>query len=231
MMSYTWKRALKAMLVTSSTTSAAFMSNYFSPIMPIKAFGMFAAIIVPVNYLLVVLYYPPAIIIYEKYIQGKYCAKKKNDTEVTKIIPLTEDGEDEEMGRVERFFAGKWNNYVFKYRWHIIVFFIVWSIFASICTSFLEPLSMAEEYLPSDNRLQETLELVNEKLSSGGSSQISVIMYFGVKDVDKEGVSQWDHQTIGKTVFDPDFDISSADSQQSILDFCDKLSTVDIIVN
>jgi len=71
MMSYTWKRAFRAMMVTSSTTSAAFLANYFSPIMPIKAFGMYAAIIVPVNYLLVIVYFPPAVIIHERYIKDK----------------------------------------------------------------------------------------------------------------------------------------------------------------
>jgi predicted RND superfamily exporter protein len=67
-MSYTWKRAVRAMMITSSTTSAAFLANYFSPIMPIKAFGLYAAILVPVNYFLVVFYYPPAVIVYERYI-------------------------------------------------------------------------------------------------------------------------------------------------------------------
>ena len=63
-MSYTFKRASKAMFVTSSTTCVAFLANYFSPIMPIKAFGIFAAIIIPVNYLMVCWIFP-ALIIFE----------------------------------------------------------------------------------------------------------------------------------------------------------------------
>lgn len=59
------------MAVTSSTTSVAFLANMFSPIMPIKAFGVFAGIIVPMNFFLVVMVFPAAVIFYEKYVEGK----------------------------------------------------------------------------------------------------------------------------------------------------------------
>ena len=55
------------MSVTSSTTAAAFLANVFSPIMPIKSFGIFSGVIVPANFLLVVFIFPSATIIYEDY--------------------------------------------------------------------------------------------------------------------------------------------------------------------
>ena len=79
-MSYAWKRAVRAMAVTSSTTSVAFLANSFSPIMPIKAFGIYAAIIIPANYLLVVFIFPPSVIFYEKYLEHRCnptCCKRK----------------------------------------------------------------------------------------------------------------------------------------------------------
>jgi predicted RND superfamily exporter protein len=69
-MAYSFRRASRAMAVTSSTTSVAFLANIASPILPIRAFGIFAGVIVPVNYILVVLVFPPATIIYEKYFHG-----------------------------------------------------------------------------------------------------------------------------------------------------------------
>ena len=51
-MAYTFRRSSKAILATSSTTAFAFLSNGFSSLMPISAFGYFAFIIVPVNYIL-----------------------------------------------------------------------------------------------------------------------------------------------------------------------------------
>ena len=59
------------MAVTSSTTAVAFFVNITSQLMPIRAFGIFAGVIVLVNYFLVVMFFPPAILFYENYIDGK----------------------------------------------------------------------------------------------------------------------------------------------------------------
>ena len=69
-MAYSFKRAVRAMIVTSSTTSVAFLANIFCEIMPIRAFGIYSGIIVIVNYILVVLVLPPATISYERDING-----------------------------------------------------------------------------------------------------------------------------------------------------------------
>ena len=61
-MAYALRRATRAMFVTSSTTCVAFLANIFSPIMPIKAFGIFAAIAIPANFLLVCWIFPSLII-------------------------------------------------------------------------------------------------------------------------------------------------------------------------
>jgi len=64
-MSYAWKRSLRAIAVTASTTAAAFLANSFSPMMPVQSFGIYAAIIIPANYFLIVMLFPPAVILYE----------------------------------------------------------------------------------------------------------------------------------------------------------------------
>lgn len=71
-MAYAIRRASRAMSVTSATTAAAFYANIFSPIMPIKAFGIFAGTLIPVNFLLTVLMMPPAIILYEENFKYRY---------------------------------------------------------------------------------------------------------------------------------------------------------------
>ena len=57
-MAYSFRRAFSAILVTSSTTAIAFLSNALSNIRPIRAFGIFAAIIIPVNFIIVILMIP-----------------------------------------------------------------------------------------------------------------------------------------------------------------------------
>lgn len=64
-MSYAWKRALRAISVTSSTTTVAFLANSISPLMPIRSFGWYATVIIPVNFALVLFLFPSAIIYYE----------------------------------------------------------------------------------------------------------------------------------------------------------------------
>ena len=64
-MAYTFRRSRNAIFMTSSTTSVAFFGNAFSKMMPIRAFGIFAGTIVPVNFVLVILFMPPALIYYE----------------------------------------------------------------------------------------------------------------------------------------------------------------------
>ena len=80
-MAYTFRRAYKAILATSSTTAFAFLSNGFSSLMPISAFGYFAFFIVPVNYILIVFYFPAYVIVHEKYFKSfeKRCCRGLTD--------------------------------------------------------------------------------------------------------------------------------------------------------
>lgn len=71
-MAYSFRRGVRAMTVTSSTTAVAFFANAMSPIMPIRAFGVFTGVLIPINFFLVVMIMPPAVIYYESKIQGKY---------------------------------------------------------------------------------------------------------------------------------------------------------------
>lgn len=87
-MAYSFRRGVRAMTVTSSTTAVAFFANAFSPIMPIRSFGIFTGVLIPINFLLVVMIMPPAVIYYEFNIMKKYtkcfgccpntCCKKEN---------------------------------------------------------------------------------------------------------------------------------------------------------
>ena len=104
-MAYSFRRAARALAVTSSTTSVAFMANVFSPIMPIRGFGIYSGIIVPVNYLLVIMILPPAVIWYERYIDGcitNICCKIFFCCNKEKKKPKVETGaEDDYANRYE----------------------------------------------------------------------------------------------------------------------------------
>ena len=55
---YSFKRSFRAITVTSSTTAAAFLANTLSDIRPIRAFGIFAAILIPVNFFIIIMVIP-----------------------------------------------------------------------------------------------------------------------------------------------------------------------------
>ena len=70
-LTYAFRRAARAMAITSSTTAVAFFANGLSSIQQIQTFGIFAGVIIPVNYLLVIMIFPPAIMWYERNIIAK----------------------------------------------------------------------------------------------------------------------------------------------------------------
>jgi predicted RND superfamily exporter protein len=161
-LAYAFRRAVRAMAITSSTTAVAFFANAFSPLINISAFGIFAGVIVPINYFLVVMIFPPAVVWYEENILlnerfrwcicwGR-CMKSKKDS-------------GEALGRVERFYDEKINSLVGHKigKWCIIGVSAVWFALAIYFTSQIEPLSEQEEFIDPDNELMETFTLIGEQ--------------------------------------------------------------------
>jgi len=120
-MAYAFKRSAKAISLTSSTTSAAFFANCFSPLLPILQFGIFAGIIIMVNFMLVIMLLPPATIMYERHIRGKYTMCRK----ANKPNP-----ENRLSVKMETFFRTTWNDMVFKFRYYIVTVTFLWVFYA-----------------------------------------------------------------------------------------------------
>merc|ERR1719168_108005 len=74
-MSYAFKRAGKAMLITSCTTATAFFATTVSKLLPIKAFGVWAGWVILFNYLYFIVMYPTLIMMqhYYKNLRCCYC--------------------------------------------------------------------------------------------------------------------------------------------------------------
>ena len=51
-------------------------------------------------------------------------------------------------------------------------------------------------------------KIENEFVAGGGTNSISVSIYFGVKDINKDDVSMWDPIKLGDLIYDDDFDIT-----------------------
>ena len=92
-MTFSYRRASKAMLVTQTTTLFAFIATAFSLLMPISAFGIWAATIVACNYILVITLYPSFLMIHYEYIkpfEQKFCCFLCKSMHMD-IKPITKD--------------------------------------------------------------------------------------------------------------------------------------------
>ena len=73
------------------------------------------------------------------------------------------------------------------------------------------PLTEEEEWLPEDNKIMVLSKEVDDNFSravEGMRKGIFVNVNFGVKDLDRDGVSSWDPEDIGKLVWDDDFTVA-----------------------
>lgn len=56
-------------------------------------------------------------------------------------------------------------------------------------------------------------------------------IFWGVKNISKEGVGSWDAEVIGTAIMDDNFDISSKKAQESFLKFCADIKDQDFILD
>lgn len=146
-----YRQAALAMLITSVTTMIAFIANAFSPLLAISSFGLFSGILVFVNYLSVVSFFPCVVVVYHIYWSDWSwpCFRKCAKPEVMSIAKVTDSTQDltpsqsKPSGKnpVVRFFGGSYFKVVTHKvaRWCIItVFFAILSCFIFFATK-LQP--------------------------------------------------------------------------------------------
>ena len=112
-MSYTYRRAALAMLFTSLTTATAFIVSAASPFLAVSSFGVFAGLLILVNYISVIVFLPCVVITYHKWFSNFKCCCccRQND--------LNEGPKTKNI--IVRFFGG----YYFKFITHKILRFVI----------------------------------------------------------------------------------------------------------
>ena len=73
----TFRRATAAMLVTSASTALSFYANIVSTLPVIKEFGIFMGMVVTINFITVIIYFPTLVIMDEKINRLCCCSKNK----------------------------------------------------------------------------------------------------------------------------------------------------------
>jgi len=133
---WTLKRAGSAMLMTSVTTSAAFLSNIVSSVTAVKLFSIFSSLAIMADFFLMLTMLPCIVLLGEGMCQGPKWVPS------LRLCPLKED----EPRNIEAFLATKFVNLIFKIRYPMILIMTAWGIFC-----FVDALGMpnpANEDLP-----------------------------------------------------------------------------------
>ncbi|XP_033101171.1 protein dispatched homolog 3-like [Anneissia japonica] len=123
-LSNTYRRAASAMFVTSLTTGLAFLTNYLSPFLSISSFGIFSALVIFVNYLSVIIFFPTVVITYHLWWE-KYCCCCCNHRDLAVQEATSEenlvDAEIKKQNIIVRFLGGHYADFLMHkvFRWVI----------------------------------------------------------------------------------------------------------------
>ena len=139
-MSWVYRRTGSAMAITSATTCAAFLCTLVTPLVDIQSFGIFAAIVIFIDYVLVMSLFCTAVVIYHNKFERPGCCGVCNAGCRT-ADPSSTDTAREEIGtvdpdeqgdRVTRFFRTKVSPFIWMLRNRIVIaiVFTAWVVVA-----------------------------------------------------------------------------------------------------
>lgn len=237
-MSWTYRRAVKAMTVTSVTTTAAFFVTAVNPIMPISTLGIWAALLILLQFFLVITIYPCATIIWHRFWRPRQFIRcfMKPPPEIAevemntplwhrflpkKMRPEVKVGSTEYRA-IERFFRGPWIKLIGRVRFILLGLGVVLVGVSIWLATGLQPPTEEESFLPADHPIEEAFNVQKDAFPSGDAYyQLEVRVTWGVKDVDRSGTSKFDVKEVGKVILDDSFDFRTAAAQRQVLKACD----------
>jgi predicted RND superfamily exporter protein len=143
------------MFVTSLTSSVAFLSCTLSNIMPIRAFGVFATIVVMICFILTIHVQPLIYFLYEKY----YLRREMN------LDHTLESSDLNDFATVnDSFFSKFMSKYVFKCR-HFLIALILFIYAMNVVLTFrIETTNIPDAVLKESNPVQKAYNWANYEL-------------------------------------------------------------------
>ena len=213
------------MITTSVAVAATLIANLVSDIVPIRAFGVYAAIFVLVNCLVVSLFFMPMLTFYEANARYMKCLeepKRLGQRPVSPAANLSFDVSREYEGEraVDEFFKTSFYRGVKWCRWPIVIIFLAWGGLVGYVSKDLEIESSEQSYFPNGFWIKQLHNWNRYDFTVGNAKGINVDLFWGVRDLITTDVDFWEMDDLGELIFDEQFDLSSVEAQQSILDIC-----------
>ena len=226
-MTWVFYRAGTAMAITSATTCCAFLCTKFSPIASTQAFGIFAALVILIDYVLVMTLFCTAVVIYNKYFEKckrRSCKKKANSDTSESTNNIYSNFSMEHQSKRFKFIINMVTTQ--KYRSILTIPLIAWIIAATYYTSKLRVTQTLEQFLAEDHPLQKSVTILSNAFPMSDQDLGSKIYFtWGIDDVDRSGVAQlFKPSFTGIARFSDDFDFNQ-DCQNLVLKACERLKT------
>eukprot|EP00547_Thalassionema_nitzschioides_P004019 CAMPEP_0194205816 /NCGR_PEP_ID=MMETSP0156-20130528/5020_1 /TAXON_ID=33649 /ORGANISM="Thalassionema nitzschioides, Strain L26-B" /LENGTH=1066 /DNA_ID=CAMNT_0038932197 /DNA_START=76 /DNA_END=3276 /DNA_ORIENTATION=- len=234
-MSWVYRRTGSAMAITSATTCAAFLCTLITPLPFLQSFGIFAAIVIFIDYVLVMSLFCTAVVIYHNRYDdrsnGGCCCpcgtQNPNPTENARIA-LERSEEEIKRDRVSEFFRNKVAKFIQVplHRLILAVVFLTWLGIAIWQATKIEPSKESEQFLNENNPLQKSLNILNREFPvADEDAGLKVYYAWGLGEVSRKGVNRlFDPEDFGSPNFIAEFDFNKQ-CQTELLSFCEKLKT------
>ncbi len=233
-MSWVYRRSGSAMLITSATTCFAFLCTVISPLASTQSFGIFAALVILFDYILVMTLFCTAVIIYhdrledEKGLCSCFCCVKNEPSPTEKALLKFDGNNAPTEDRLSYFFKHKFASFILNPKCRLFVFIplFAWLVTVSWYATKLEPTKTTEQALSKDHPLQKGATILSEKFPKVQQDRGTWVHFvWGLNEVDRNGVNQlYNPEFTGKPSFIQDFAFSEQ-CQTKMLKICDMLKT------
>eukprot|EP00824_Muranothrix_gubernata_P021294 TRINITY_DN4515_c0_g1_i1.p1 TRINITY_DN4515_c0_g1~~TRINITY_DN4515_c0_g1_i1.p1 ORF type:complete len:1112 (+),score=193.04 TRINITY_DN4515_c0_g1_i1:42-3377(+) len=233
-LSWSYRRASKAMLVTTLTTFGAFVATAFSPIPTVSTFGVYSAIVILMNYTLVITWYPAILVLWHRWGFDRLNWKCKrtppprthSKAEFTLKQHEAHQGDIvniDDYRAIERFYYTRFSPWIQRWRYVIIVFFVTLLVISVVFTMQLGPPEQQPVGISRETNLGQAYYLFSRVFrTSSETDLIKVAWLFGIDSpfIDRGGIDPNDNHDFGKPEYASNWDISHPHAQQWILDAC-----------
>lgn len=215
-----YHRTLVTVFNTSFTTAAAFFATATSPVMPIRTMGIFASLLVFLNYVFAITLTPCVFVMRSRYLVCR-CAKSASPNCIRKGSPSTHCAS------------------FFKYLISLlskrlvavcsILTMIVWGGLNCYWASCLKPPAGMFRYFGPAHMSSEAADLDAYGYMWGWRTEyMHMTVSFGIDGIDREAgglkVDPWrPDATIGEPVFSESFNLSTLESQEYLRAYCARL--------
>jgi len=219
------------MLITSITTCAAFLCSLTTPIPGSQGFGIFAALVIAADYVLVMTLFCTAVMVYHNRFEkpplcgfqiptpigpcqcGCCCENCScainNPTPTEKALAASHGNIEVPADGVELFFRTKFAPMILKPRNRVIIAVVVfvWMIPCIYFVFQLVPTEKQEQFLKDDHPIQKAISALNDKFPVSSTDRgIDVFYTWGLQDVDRNGANVLLNITyVGEPRYDPAF--------------------------